>query len=301
MPAKTDPLNIIQNTSLRRPEWLKVRFGSGDTFKHVRRQVDHNGLHTVCESARCPNLGECWSRGTATFMVLGNICTRSCKFCNINVGKPTEYDLDEPQRVAEAARNMNLRHAVVTMVARDDLEDGGAFVVAETIRKIKELIPQCTVEALISDLKGSKTDLDTVLEAIPDILNHNLETVRRLQKPLRVQAHYDRSMQILKWAAEDGHTIKSGIMVGVGEKFAEIVEVLQDLREINCRILTIGQYLPPTKAHYPLDRYYTPDEFEDLKEIGYELGFTHVESGPLVRSSYHAEEALLLPMGMPLR
>jgi lipoyl synthase len=292
MPAKTDPLNVIQNTSMRRPEWLKVRFGSGDTFKHVRKQVDHNSLHTVCESARCPNLGECWSRGTATFMVLGNTCTRSCKFCNITVGKPDEYDPEEPQRVALAARDMNLRHVVITMVARDDLKDGGAFIVAETIRKIKDYVPDCSVEALISDLKGRESDLNTVLAGKPDILNHNLETVKRLQKILRVQATYDRSMQILKWATDAGYTTKSGIMVGVGEKFDEILEVMQDLIKIDCRILTIGQYLPPTAAHYPLDRYYTPEEFEDLRELGYELGFTHVESGPLVRSSYHAEEAI---------
>jgi lipoic acid synthetase len=295
MPSKTDPLNIIQNTAMRRPEWLRVRFGSGDTFRHVRRQVDHHSLHTVCESARCPNLGECWSRGTATFMVLGSICTRSCKFCNIQVGKPAEYDLEEPQRVAEAVKNMNLRHAVITMVARDDLKDGGAFIVADTIRRIKEMVPECTVEALISDLKGSKESLTTVLAGQPDILNHNLETVKRLQKALRVQAGYERSMQILKWAEEAGYKIKSGIMVGVGETFDEIVDLMQDLRRINCGILTIGQYLPPTKEHYPLDRYYTPEEFADLREMGQEMGFTHVESGPLVRSSYHAEEAISMP------
>jgi len=197
MPTKTDPLNIIQNTALRRPEWLKVRFGSGNTFKHVRRQVDDNSLHTVCESARCPNLGECWTSGTATFMVLGNVCTRSCKFCNITVGKPTEYDLEEPIRVAEVVKNMRLNHAVVTMVARDDLADGGAYIVAETIRQIKLLNPNCSVEALISDLKGSKPDLKTVLDSEPDILNHNLETVKRLQKSLRVQASYERSLQVL--------------------------------------------------------------------------------------------------------
>ena len=292
MPAKTDPLNIIQNTAMRRPEWLKVKFGSGESFRHVRRQVDHNGLHTVCESARCPNLGECWSRGTATFMVLGNTCTRSCKFCNIAVGKPPDYDLEEPQRVAEAALNMKLNHVVITMVARDDLKDGGAFIVAETIRRIQAVIPDCSIEALISDLKGSRKDLETILSAGPDILNHNMETVKRLQKPLRVQASYERSMQVLKWAAEAGTTTKSGIMVGVGEKPDEIIEVMQDLVDIDCRILTIGQYLPPTKAHYPLDRYYTPAEFEDLKELGSEMGFNHVESGPLVRSSYHAEEAI---------
>jgi len=295
MPSKTDPQNVVQNSSLRRPEWLKVRFGSGETFQQVKQQVNGNQLHTVCESARCPNLGECWSRGTATFMVLGNTCTRSCKFCNINVGKPTEYDLEEPQRVAEAVENMRIKHAVITMVARDDLIDGGAYIVAETIRQIKEKVPECSVEALISDLKGNRADLDTVLKAQPDILNHNLETVRRLQKELRVQAKYERSLSILTWAHEAGFKTKSGIMVGVGERFEEITDVMRDLRAIDCAILTIGQYLPPTRAHYPLDRYYTPEEFADLRELGMEMGFTHVESGPLVRSSYHAEEAIVLP------
>ncbi len=295
MPSKTDPLNVIQNSSMRRPEWLKVRFGSGEAFQHVRREVNGNQLHTVCESARCPNLGECWSRGTATFMILGNTCTRSCKFCNINVGKPTEYDLEEPARVAGAVKNMRIKHAVITMVARDDLRDGGAYIVAETIRKIKETVPECSVEALISDLKGDRNDLETVLAAKPDILNHNLETVRRLQKDLRVQARYDRSLKILEWARAAEFTTKSGIMVGVGERFEEIAEVMQDLRAIDCGILTIGQYLPPTKAHYPLHRYYTPAEFADLRELGFEMGFTHVEAGPLVRSSYHAEEAVTVP------
>jgi lipoic acid synthetase len=281
MPAKTNPLNIIQNESLRRPEWLRVKFGSGRTFTDVRHLVNNKKLHTVCESARCPNLGECWSRGTATFMVLGNVCTRSCTFCNI-----------EPKRIAEAVDKMKIKHAVLTMVARDDLKDGGAHIVAETIKEIKLIQPKCTIEALISDLKGKKKSLDIVLAARPDILNHNLETVKRLQKELRVQASYDRSLQILNWAQESGSTIKSGIMVGVGETFEEIVEVITDLRDINCKIVTIGQYLPPTKAHYPIERFYHPNEFDDLKEMGLEMGFTHVESGPLVRSSYHAEEAV---------
>ena len=279
----------------RLPPWFHQDLPDMNIMNDMKRILDDNGLHTVCESARCPNLGECWSRGTATFMVLGNICTRSCKFCNIQVGKPTEYDIEEPNRVAQAVKNMNLNHAVITMVARDDLKDGGAFIVAETIRKIKELAPECTVEALISDLKGSRAALNTVLESRPEILNHNLETVKRLQKALRVQASYDRSMQILKWAGEKGFTIKSGIMVGIGEEFDEIVEVMQDLRAIDCTILTIGQYLPPTKEHFPLERYYTPEEFSDLKEMGHEMGFTHVESGPLVRSSYHAEDAITVP------
>jgi lipoic acid synthetase len=292
MPPKTNPLNIVQNESLRRPEWLRVKFGSGRTFTDVRRLISNKNLHTVCESARCPNLGECWSRGTATFMVLGNVCTRSCTFCNIKVGKPDHYDLNEPRRIADAVNKMNIKHAVLTMVARDDLKDGGAHIVAETIKEINSIQPDCSVEALISDLKGHKESLDIVLAARPDILNHNLETVKRLQKALRVQASYERSLQVLKWAAEAAVPIKSGIMVGVGETLEEIVEVMTDLRQIRCEILTIGQYLPPTKAHYPLHRYYHPDEFDDLKELGIEMGFTHVESGPLVRSSYHAENAV---------
>jgi lipoic acid synthetase len=290
MSKKTSDLNIIYNESLRRPDWLKVKFGSGNTFQHVRGLVDHNNLHTVCESARCPNLGECWSRGTATFMLLGNICTRSCRFCNIEVTKPKEVDIEEPYRVADAVKKMKLKHAVLTMVARDDLNDSGAFIVAETIRQIHSAKPDCSIEALISDLKGNQEHLNAVLDAKPDILNHNLETVKRLQKDLRVQATYERSIQILKWAKEKNFVTKSGIMVGVGETADEIIELMQDLRKINCDIITIGQYLPPTKAHYPLNRFYTPAEFEDLKELGLELGFKHVESGPLVRSSYHAEE-----------
>jgi lipoic acid synthetase len=225
-------------------------------------------------------------------MVLGNVCTRSCTFCNIKVGKPDKLDPEEPQRIAEAVNRMGIKHAVLTMVARDDLKDGGAFIVAETIKEIKKANSQCSVEALISDLKGNKENLDIILDAQPDILNHNLETVKRLQRALRIQASYDRSLRILDWAQEAGAVIKSGIMVGVGETFEEIVEVMTDLREIGCKIMTIGQYLPPTKAHYPINRYYHPDEFDDLRAVGLEMGFTHVESGPLVRSSYHAEEAI---------
>jgi lipoic acid synthetase len=292
MAPKTNSLNIIQNETQRRPDWLRVRLGSGQTFSDIRHLIDKKQLHTVCESARCPNLGECWSRGTATFMLLGDVCTRSCTFCNIKAGKPHYNDQDEPNRVAEAVQKMNLKHAVLTMVARDDLKDGGSFIVAETIRQIKFSKPDCSVEALISDLKGNKENLDIILAAQPDILNHNMETVRRLQKALRVQSKYDRSLQVLQWAREAGTVIKSGIMVGVGETFEEIVEVMKDLRDIGCEILTIGQYLPPTKAHFPLQRYYNPEEFANLRELGIEMGFKHVESGPLVRSSYHAEKAV---------
>jgi len=290
---KIDPANQQANTRLRRPEWLKIKLGSDNNFSDVRKLINRQKLHTVCESARCPNIGECWSRRTATFMILGNICTRSCKFCNITVGKPTEYDLEEPRRVAEAVKELNLRHAVITSVARDDLSDGGAFVFAETIRLIHELHPKCSVEVLIPDFKGDLNDLDTVLDARPQILNHNLETVQRLQKDVRVQARYDRSLSVLEHAKKRGFVTKSGIMVGLGEHWEEIIQLFKDLRAIQTDILTIGQYLPPTKQHYPLDRFYTPEEFEELKRIAIELGFKHVESGPLVRSSYHADEQVI--------
>ena len=291
---KQSPDNIRQNIALRRPEWLKIQFGANQAYSDVRQLINRQKLHTVCESARCPNIGECWSRRTATFMILGNICTRSCRFCNIEVGKPTEYDLDEPRRVAEAVRDLNLRHAVITSVARDDLSDGGASIFAETIRQIRALQPGCSIEVLIPDFKGEAQDLDTVLEAGPDILNHNLETVERLQRQVRVQATYQRSLFVLSHAKEKGFVTKSGIMVGLGETREEIIRTMRDLRQVDCNILTIGQYLPPTKMHFPLDRFYTPDEFKDLKSIGLEMGFTHVESGPLVRSSYHADEQLPL-------
>ncbi len=287
---KQNPLNIKQNTALRRPEWLKIQLGTNQDYAEVRQLVNRQKLHTVCESARCPNIGECWSRRTATFMILGNICTRSCRFCNITVGKPTEYDLDEPRRVAEAVRDLNLRHAVITSVARDDLSDGGASIFAETIRQIRAQQPGCSIEVLIPDFKGDTQDLDVVLDAKPDILNHNLETVQRLQREVRVQATYERSLLVLRYAKEKGFVTKSGIMVGLGETWDEIIQTLRDLREVGCNIVTIGQYLPPTKMHFPLARFYTPQEFKELKSVGLEMGFTHVESGPLVRSSYHADE-----------
>jgi len=289
---KQNPANSEINVRLRRPEWLKIRFGSTPNFTDVRGLINRQKLHTVCESARCPNIGECWSRRTATFMILGNICTRSCKFCNIGVGRPAEYDSDEPRRVAQAVKELNLRHAVITSVARDDLSDGGASVFAETVRLIHEMLPGCSVEVLIPDFKGDLHDLDTVLNAKPQILNHNLETVKRLQKDVRVQAQYDRSLSVLNHAKQRGFITKSGIMVGLGEQWDEIIEVLRDLRAVDCDIITIGQYLPPTKEHYPLDRFYSPQEFAELKRIALELGFKYVESAPLVRSSYHADEQI---------
>lgn len=294
MSQKVDSIKHRKYDTLRRPEWLKVKFGSGENFQKVRSLIHTQKLHTVCESARCPNIGECWSKGTATFMILGDICTRSCSFCNIQKGHPVEYDQSEPFRIAEAVKQIKLKHAVITMVSRDDLEDGGAFLMAETIRKIKNAKPDCTTEALISDLKGKKENLEIVLDSKPDILNHNLETVKRLQKILRPQAGYDRSLKILKWAKEKHFVTKSGFMVGIGENIDEIIALMEDLRSVYCDIVTIGQYLPPTKLHYPLERFYHPDEFAVLKKTGLKMGFTHIESNPLVRSSYHAEEQLCI-------
>lgn len=293
MPKKKNSLNILQNTSMRRPEWLRIKLGNNNNFSELRTLIKENRLNTVCESARCPNLGECWNRGTATFMILGDICTRSCTFCNIETGKPQVYDLDEPRRVADSVKKLNLRHAVITSVARDDLSDGGASIFAETIREIRKEKPDCTIEVLIPDMKGDVDDLDTILDAQPDILNHNLETVEHLQKALRVQATYKRSLFVLDYAKKRGFTTKTGIMVGCGEEKEDIVKLMKDARDIKTDILTIGQYLPPSKQHFPIQRYYHPSEFDELKKIGLELGFKHVESGPLVRSSYHADEHVI--------
>jgi lipoic acid synthetase len=292
LPPKTNIKNIDRNARLRRPEWLKVRLGNNQNFSNVRNLIGEKKLHTVCESARCPNIGECWSRKTATFMILGDICTRSCTFCNIHTGKPTLFDPEEPERVADAVQRLGLRHAVITSVARDDMRDGGSSIFAETIRQIRKKQPNCSVEVLIPDFKGNLDHLDLVLDASPDILNHNLETVKRLQKPLRVQATYERSLSVLEHAAKRGFVAKSGIMVGAGEMRDEIGQTFKDLRSIDCQILTVGQYLPPTKMHYPMDRFYTPDEFAEMKEEALGMGFMHVESGPLVRSSYHADEQI---------
>jgi len=286
---KKNPLNIVQNSSMRRPEWLRIKLGDNNNFSGLRTLVKEQRLNTVCESARCPNLGECWNRGTATFMILGNVCTRSCTFCNIDVGKPDEYDPHEAERVAESVKKLNLRHAVVTSVTRDDLSDGGAALFAATIRAIRQKKPGCTVEVLIPDMKGDTDDLDVILAARPDIFNHNLETVERLQRALRVQATYKRSLFVLDYAGKNGFVTKTGIMLGAGEEKDEIVQLMRDARAVDVDILTIGQYLPPSKQHFPIQRYYHPDEFAELKAIAMEQGFKHVEAGPLVRSSYHAD------------
>jgi lipoic acid synthetase len=248
-------------------------------------------LHTVCEEAMCPNIGECWGAGTATFLLLGDTCTRNCGFCNVKTGRPRPLDLREPERVARAVAHMKLKHAVVTSVTRDELPDGGAYIFAQTIRHTRELVPDCTIEVLIPDFKGSPAALATVMAARPDILNHNVETVPRLYRRVRPQANYRQSLEVLRRARElDGEVVtKSGIMVGLGEEWGEILEVMADLRAVDCDVLTIGQYLRPSAQHLPVERYYPPQEFDHLRAEGERLGFRHVESGPLVRSSYHAE------------
>ena len=295
--APGDPLPENAGPGGRRPEWLKVRLGIGSTYADTRRVLRAEALNTVCEEARCPNQGECWALGTATFMILGSVCTRNCGFCAIDTGRPPITDWDEPRRVAEATHQMGLKHVVITMVARDDLPDGGAGMVAETIRQIRLENPGTSIEVLISDLNGRQHDIRTVVEAQPDILNHNVETVPRLQKQVRRRARWDRSVSVLTGgravAAQigfDGMVTKTGIMLGLGETWDEIVEAMRLLREADVDVLTIGQYLRPSRQHLPLVKYYTPAEFMSLRRIGLEMGFKHVQSGPLVRTSYHAAE-----------
>lgn len=275
---------------LKKPKWLKAKLPSGPEYHAVNELVETNKLHTVCKSAQCPNMGECWARGTATLMILGNVCTRSCGFCAIQTGRPPELDLGEPARVADAVAKMGLKHAVITSVARDDLKDGGASVWAATIRAIRHRNPNTAVEVLIPDFKGKNEHLDIVLEAKPDILNHNVETVERLQRPVRKTASYRQSLNVLRHAKSRGFTTKSGIMLGLGETVEEIEVCLRDMREAQIDIVTIGQYLQPTPKHLPLERWVTPDEFEHWKTFGLDIGFGVIESAPLVRSSYHAEE-----------
>ena len=274
----------------QKPSWLRAKLPAGPGYAAVRKLVDDHGLHTVCQSAQCPNLGECWSRGTATVMILGNICTRSCNFCAVQTGRPTELDLGEPARVAQAVARMNLRHCVLTSVARDELADGGAAVWAATIRAVRHANPRTAIEVLVPDFKGRLADVDTVLDARPDIFNHNVETVERLQKPVRVQARYDRSRSVLRHAKGRGFTTKTGIMLGLGERREEVEQTLRDLAADRIDILTIGQYLQPTPKHLPIDRWVTPDEFREWKEFGLGVGLGTIESGALVRSSYHADE-----------
>jgi lipoic acid synthetase len=292
---KTHPVDLAEVAS--RPSWLKVRFVDGPNFRELKEIMRTLDLHTVCEEARCPNIGECWEQRTATFLILGRVCTRRCAYCAIETGRPTGVDWAEPERVARAVLRMGLKHVVITSVTRDDLPDGGAAIFAATIRRIRRYLPDCGVEVLIPDFAGSRPALETVLAARPDILNHNIETVRRLHPRLRPRTGYDRALQVLRWAREIGGpdlVTKSGLMVGLGETWEEILQTMDDLRAVDCDILTIGQYLRPTgeARHVPIARYYTPEEFQRLKELGEARGFKHVEAGPLVRSSYHARQQL---------
>jgi lipoic acid synthetase len=273
----------------KRPSWLKVKLPTGENYKDVLKLMRTSHLHTVCEEARCPNLAECWSNRTATFMILGDICTRSCGFCNIKQGMPRIVDWDEPRRVAESAKALNLRHVVITSVNRDELEDGGASVFSETVKMIREISSGCTIEILIPDFKGEKNAFEIIMQNPPDILNHNLETVKRLYDVVRPQAKYERSLELISWFKQKGLRTKSGIMVGIGENEEEVFKLMSNLREYGCDIITIGQYLQPTKEHLPVVRYVDLDEFKAYKDYGLKIGFTAVESGPLVRSSYHAE------------
>ena len=274
----------------RRPDWLKVKLPMGENFSDVLNLMRNQKLNTVCEEAKCPNLAECWNNRTATFMILGDTCTRSCGFCNVKLGLPNELDLDEPRRVAEAVENLNLRHVVITSVNRDELADGGAGIFSETVRLIHEKMPNCTIEILIPDFKGSVSSFEIIMQNPPDILNHNLETVKRLYHAVRPQAKYDRSLELITWFKNKGLRTKSGIMVGIGETKEEVVELMNDLVNAGCDILTIGQYLQPTKMHLPVHRYVHPDEFNFYKSEGLKIGFKAVESAPLVRSSYHADK-----------
>ncbi|MGB0909080.1 MAG: lipoyl synthase [Nitrospirales bacterium] len=289
------PITEVQKTAStsqrqRLPDWFKVKLRQGPDYREIRKIIDERGLHTICEEARCPNMWECWNNRTATFLILGDICTRRCHYCSVETGKPTSLDLDEPQRVAEAVEAMALNHAVITSVNRDELPDGGASLFAETIRLIREKIPSCGIEVLIPDFQGNQHALTMVLDEKPDILNHNIESVPRLFPSIRPQGKYQRSIQLLKQAKQLGATTKSGLIAGLGETIEEIREVMRDLRAVDCDILTLGQYLQPTKDHMLVARFYHPKEFEMLKAEAQALGFKHVESGPLVRSSYHAEQ-----------
>jgi lipoic acid synthetase len=276
----------------RKPSWLKVRAPGGANYVRLKGMMRELGLHTVCEEAHCPNVGECWEHGTATFMVLGDVCTRNCAYCAVSHGRPPTYDIAEPARVAEAAARLNLRHVVITSVDRDDLPDFGAWVFAETIRQVHARVPGCSVEVLVPDFQGTEASIRTVLQAGPEIYNHNTETVPRLYKRCRPGGRYERVMKIFRLAKEIAPDIptKSGIIVGMGETIEEVIATLQDLRDVDVDIITLGQYLRPSDRHHPLDRYYRPEEFARLYETGMRMGFRHVESAPLVRSSYHAWE-----------
>ncbi|MET1178941.1 lipoyl synthase [Peribacillus simplex] len=283
----------MSTTDLRKPEWLKIKLNTNEQYTGLKKMMREKKLHTVCEEARCPNIHECWAvRKTATFMILGSVCTRACRFCAVQTGLPSELDWEEPERVAESVKQMNLKHVVITAVARDDLKDGGAKVFAETVKAVRRQNPFCSIEVLPSDLNGEYDSLKTLMDTRPDILNHNIETVKRLSQKVRARATYERSLEFLRRAKQMNSTIptKSSIMIGLGETKEEIMETMDDLRANDVDFMTIGQYLQPTKRHLKVVKYWSPEEFEELKNIAMSKGFSHCEAGPLVRSSYHADE-----------
>ena len=277
---------------IKKPKWLRVKLPTGENYKKVRSLVDQHKLHTICESGSCPNMGECWGEGTATFMILGNICTRSCGFCAVKTGRPDDVDIYEPGKIAHSVKTMGVKHAVITSVDRDDLKDGGGSIWAQTVTAIRNQSPGTTLETLIPDFAGNWDNLQMIIDVAPEIVSHNLETVRRLTKQVRIQAKYDRSLEVLFRLKKGGMKTKSGIMLGLGETDKEIIETMSDLRSVNVDILTIGQYLQPTAKHLPISEFVTPERFDKYKVIGLDIGFRYVESGPLVRSSYHAEKHL---------
>lgn len=281
-----------ETTRIKKPKWLRVKLPTGENYRKVRGLVDEHKLHTICESGSCPNMGECWGEGTATFMILGNICTRSCGFCGVQTGKPEAVDEFEPGRVANSVKIMGVKHAVITSVDRDDLKDGGSSIWAQTVRAIRQQSPGTTLETLIPDFAGNWENLQVIIDVAPEIVSHNLETVRRLTKQVRIQAKYDRSLEVLFRLKKGGMRTKSGVMLGLGESEQEVIETMQDLRSVQVDILTLGQYLQPTPKHLPVAEFIEPEQFAYYQKIGLEMGFRFVESGPLVRSSYHAEKHL---------
>ncbi len=290
-------LNEAAEPKIKKPDWLRVKLPIGEDYRHVRNLVDTHKLHTICESGNCPNMGECWGEGTATFMILGNICTRSCGFCAVATGRPEPVDWDEPQRVAEAINLMKVKHAVVTSVDRDEIPDGGSIIWFNTIKAIKALNPSTTLETLIPDFKAETENIQRIIDASPEVVSHNIETVERLTRQVRIQAKYWRSMETLRILKQGGMRTKSGIMLGLGEAKEEVVQTMQDLRDSEVDVITIGQYLQPSKKHLQVQRFIHPDEFKELREIGYEMGFDYVESGPLVRSSYHSDKHVIAGWG----
>jgi len=282
----------VERKYTKKPDWLRVKLPMGKEYKEVRQIVSEHKLHTICESGSCPNMGECWGNGTATFMILGNTCTRSCGFCNVHTGRPLPVDWEEPKMVAESIRLMKLKHAVITSVDRDDLKDGGSMIWAETVNEVRKVCPGITMETLVPDFQGKWENLQRIIDVHPEIVSHNLETVRRLTKEVRVQAKYDRSLEALKRLKEGGMKTKSGIMLGLGETEDEVYETMDDLRHVGVDVLTIGQYMQPSKKHLEVIEFIKPEIFATYKEIGLKKGFRFVESGPLIRSSYHAERHL---------